>query len=173
MISADGSVGTKDEYVGQHLQLIIRQPCIDELPKLGDVCFRSKASWGYDEKFMEACRDELSFVAHDLTATQIALAEHRNKMVGVVQVEIVGHHANLLKLFVEPELLRNGIGRILFGWASDEAKQMGASRLIIESDPDAAPFYRRLGARDIGFAPSGSIPGRILPKLAFDLREPN
>jgi hypothetical protein len=45
----------------------------------------------------------------------------------------------------------------------------GAARMTIEADPDAAPFYRHLGARDIGLAPSGSIAGRVLPKLALDL----
>jgi hypothetical protein len=42
---------------------------------------------------------------------------------------------------------------------------MGADRMVIEADPDAAPFYRRIGAKDCGLVPSGSIPGRMLPKL--------
>jgi hypothetical protein len=46
---------------------------------------------------------------------------------------------------------------------------MGAHRMAIEADPDAAPFYRRMGAKDSGFAPSGSIPGRMLPKLIKEL----
>ena len=43
------------------MSLTIRAPTIDELPDLSDLCFRSKAVWGYDEEFMEACRGELSF----------------------------------------------------------------------------------------------------------------
>jgi len=38
---------------------------IDELPGLSDLCFRSKAVWGYDKEFMEACRGELSFDLRD------------------------------------------------------------------------------------------------------------
>ncbi len=41
--------------------------------------------------------------------------------------------------------------------------------MTIEADPDAAPFYRRLGARDTGLVPSGSIAGRWLPKLIVEL----
>jgi hypothetical protein len=48
------------------LPLTIRAPTIDELPSLSDLCFRSKAVWGYDEEFMEACRGELSFEPRDL-----------------------------------------------------------------------------------------------------------
>jgi GNAT superfamily N-acetyltransferase len=76
----------------------------------------------------------------------------------------------LLKLFVEPEVLRKETGKALFTWATDIARRMGAHRMIIAVDPNAAPFYRRMGARDAGTAPSGSIPGRMLPKLAFDVR---
>lgn len=47
---------------------------------------------------------------------------------------------------------------------------MGADELIIEADPDAAPFYKRMGAEDAGLVQSGSITGRLLPKLIKDLR---
>ena len=57
------------------LLLKIRPPRIDELTGLSDLCFRSKAVWGYDENFMEACRGELSFEPRDLELTPIAVAE--------------------------------------------------------------------------------------------------
>src|SRR3954471_22980233 len=59
--------------------LTIRPPTIDELSGLSDLCFRSKAVWGYDEEFMEACRGELSFEPRDLELTPIAVAEHDGK----------------------------------------------------------------------------------------------
>jgi len=73
------------------------------------------------------------------------------------------------ELFVEPAGLRNGIGRLLFDWTCDVSRDMGATELTIEADPYAAPIYRRMGARDDGFASSGSIPGRVLPKLVLNL----
>jgi len=141
----------------------------DELPSLTELCLRSKAVWGYDAAFLEACRAELTLGANDLTATHIAVAESADTVVGVVQVEIAGRTADLLKLFIEPEDFGNGTGRRLFDWACDVARDLGATNLTIEADPDAAPFYRRMGARDDGFAPSGSIPGRMLPRLVLDL----
>jgi GNAT superfamily N-acetyltransferase len=78
--------------------------------------------------------------------------------------------ADLLKLFVEPKALRSGTGRALLAWATDVAKKLGATRLTIDADPDAAAFYRGMGACDVGQTPSGSIPGRMLPKLAMNLR---
>jgi GNAT superfamily N-acetyltransferase len=151
------------------LLLTIRPPTIDELSGLSDLCFRSKAVWGYDEEFMKACRGELSFKPRDLELTPIAVAECDGKPIGVAQLKIVDDEADLLKLFVEPSALRSGTGKALLAWATGVAKKLGATRLTIEADPDAAAFYRRMGAYDVGQAPSGSVPGRMLPKLAMNL----
>jgi GNAT superfamily N-acetyltransferase len=151
------------------LFLKIRPPTIDELSGLSDLCFRSKAVWGYDVEFMEACRGELSFKPSDLELTPIAVAVHDGKLVDVAQLKVVDDEADLLKLFVEPSVLRSGTGKALLAWATDVAKKLGATRLTIEADPDAAPFYRRMGAYDVGQALSGSVPGRMLPKLAMNL----
>ena len=128
--------------------------------------------WGYDTAFLEACRRELTFRPDELAATAIAVAEDGNGIAGVAQVGMTDEDeaaADLLKLFVEPDRQRLGAGRALFAWAVEAARAAGARRLVIEADPGAAPFYRRMGARDAGFAPSGSIPGRVLPRLVLDL----
>ena len=152
------------------MQLIIRAPDIAELPALSELCVRSKAVWGYDAAFMAACRSELSFHPGDLASSQIAVAARNNRVLGVAQVKMKDRNeADLAKLFVEPAAMRGGVGQALFAWASDAAREMGASQMTIEADPDAAPFYRRLGARDAGLVPSGSIAGRMLPKLVLEL----
>jgi GNAT superfamily N-acetyltransferase len=146
---------------------------MDELPGLSDLCFRSKAVWGYDENFMESCRRELSFKLNDLELTCVAVAEQDGKPIGVAQLKVVNDEADLLKLFVEPGAIRSGTGKALLAWAIAAAKQLGTARLTIEADPDAAPFYRKMGAYDVGQAPSGSLPGRMLPKLAMNLSPKN
>ena len=148
---------------------MIRAPTIEELPGLSELCLRSKAIWGYNGEFLEACRSELSFDQRDLQLTSIAVAEDSGKVVGVAQVKVIGNEADLLKLFVEPCALRRGVGRTLLAWATNVAREKGATRLIIDSDPGATPFYRRMGAYHVGQAPSGSIPERMLPKLAINL----
>jgi GNAT superfamily N-acetyltransferase len=161
--------------LGPHIALecseppMIRAPAIEELGSLSELCLRSKAIWGYNEEFLEACRSELSFDQRDLHLTPIAVAEHGGEVVGVAQVKVIGNEADLLKLFVEPTALRHGVGRTLLSWVSNAAREKGATRLIIDSDPGAAPFYRRMGDYDLGQAPSGSIPGRMLPRLAINL----
>ncbi|MEZ5822178.1 MAG: GNAT family N-acetyltransferase [Xanthobacteraceae bacterium] len=151
------------------MQLTIRAPDTEELPALSELCMRSKAVWGYDAAFMEACRRELSFDVSDLASSQVAVAARGGSLLGVVQVRMTAEgEADLAKLFVEPAELRRGVGQALFAWARDVARGLGAVRMTIEADPEAAPFYRRLGARDAGLAPSGSVAGRMLPKLVLE-----
>jgi len=143
-----------------------------DLVALSALCFRSKAVWGYDAAFMEACRAELTLASCDLHDSSIQVAEIGGLIVGVVQVSMSGATASLEKLFVSPDAMRSGAGRRLFEWSVEAARERGARTLVIDSDPGAADFYRRMGARDAGRAPSGSIPGRWLPRLEFDLSHP-
>jgi GNAT superfamily N-acetyltransferase len=108
-----------------------------------------------------------------LQSGSIAIAERDGQIVGIAQIRVSGREADLLKLFVEPTALRIGIGQALFAWAIEAATQQGADRLVIEADPDAAAFYRQMGAKDAGLAPSGAIPGRTLPRLVKILPPPS
>ena len=151
-------------------ELQIRAAHLAELDLLNELIVRSKAVWGYDEAFLAACRDELRLRHNDLKETSVAIAECGGRTLGVAQVKTFEQEAELFKLFIAPEAMGTGAGRALFDWACGVALDDGAERLVIDSDPDAAPFYRHMGARDIGLAPSGSIPGRMLPMLAYALK---
>lgn len=141
----------------------------NELSSLSELCLRSKAVWGYDDAFMIACRTELTLRPDELQSTHIQVAECDSAIVGLAQVKVTGTDADLLKLFVEPALLGSGVGRLLFEWATARARGLGAVRMNIEADPDAAAFYEHLGARHAGFAPSQSIAGRMLPRMQMEL----
>jgi len=144
----------------------------DELPGLSALCLRSKAVWGYDDAFMAACRPELTLGPDELTSTHIQVAERDAMVMGLAQVKVTGIDADLLKLFVEPALLRSGAGALLFEWSVAKARSLGAVRMVIEADPRAASFYERMGARHAGVAASQSIPGRVLPRLLMELNKP-
>jgi GNAT superfamily N-acetyltransferase len=155
---------------GGLVSLVLRSPTVEELPTLSALCLRSKAVWGYDKDFLKACRSELTVEPCELLSSSIVVAEENGAIFGVAQIKVFGREADLLKLFVEPTMLRCGVGMKLFLWATSEATAMGADRMVIEADSDAARFYRRMGAKDCGVARSGSIPGRMLPKLVKELR---
>ena len=147
----------------------LRPPQEHELEALSALCLRSKAVWGYDPAFLDACRVELTIRPDELASSAVCVAEHAGALVGVAQITIAGATADLQKLFVEPGEIGLGVGKALFGWASSTAKSLGARHLTIDADPDAVGFYRKMGATERGTVASGSIPGRVLPHLVLEL----
>lgn len=140
-----------------------------EAADLTALCLRSKAVWGYDEAFMEACRAELTLTAEDL-GDDVRVAEIDGAVVGLAQISVEGTTAELEKLFLEPDLLKGGVGRRLFEWAAQTARARGARLIEIAADPGAADFYRRMGAVDDGEIASESIPGRWLARFTLGLQ---
>jgi GNAT superfamily N-acetyltransferase len=151
--------------------LAIRPARPDEAAGLSALALRSKAHWGYDAAFLERCRAELTLRPDDLAPRRAAVAELGGRVVGFVTVEGDPPEGEIGALFVEPDLIGSGAGagRALFDHAARVARAAGFARLRIDADPGAEGFYLRMGARRVGEAPSGSVPGRALPRLEYVL----
>jgi predicted N-acetyltransferase YhbS len=150
----------------------IRLARIDEAPGLSELCVRSKASWGYDEAFMALARVVLQVNPEQIAAGDVWVATGADGEVAGMVALGPGERPDTLdldKLFVEPQRIRSGVGSALVAHAIDEARRRGAKRLTILSDPYAAGFYERNGARLIGQAPSDAIPGRSVPLYEIKL----
>lgn len=143
----------------------LRHPASSDLADASALCLRSKAWWGYDDAFLAMCKTELTLTEADLARDRIIIAEDDRRMSGVAQVSMEDDGCYLEKLFVDTDRIGQGVGRILYDWAAKAARDLGAHELIVEADPDAVPFYERMGCVHAGEATSGSIPGRTLPRL--------
>ena len=144
----------------------IRLARVEEAVLLSDLCFRSKAVWGYDEPFMTLCREALSIDPLQIASGDVWVAMAANGgIAGVVELAAADEPGtlDLGKLFVEPRHIRSGFGHVLLAHAVAEARRRGAKRLSILADPNAARFYEQNGAAKIGDAPSDAIPGRFVP----------
>jgi GNAT superfamily N-acetyltransferase len=151
------------------MSLLLRAVLPGEAELLSDLCLRSKAVWGYDAAFMAACRAELTITHQDFARSQIEVAVQDGRVIAMAQLAQHGRIADIDKLFVDPEVLRSGAGRKLFAWCVETARAAGAVALTVVGDPGAAGFYRKMGMSEDGKEPSGSIPGRMLPKFSMGL----
>jgi GNAT superfamily N-acetyltransferase len=149
----------------------IRPARVDEAASLSKLSFSSKASWGYDAAFMEQCREELTVQPSYIEGHFVYVAEDQDGLLGFHALAHPDGEGRVVldSLFVSPAAQRKGVGRALFAHAVSTARSAGARQLVIESDPYAAGFYRAMGAEPAGTAPSGSIPGRLLPRLIVRL----
>ncbi|KND28808.1 GCN5 family acetyltransferase [Streptomyces europaeiscabiei] len=140
-----------------------------EAAALTELALRSKDHWEYDAEFLAACREELTVRPADVAARRTAVAEEDGRILGFTTLDGEPPRGALGMMFVEPDAIGRGVGRRLFAHTMDEARRLGFTRLTIDADPNAEPFYRAMGAVRIGATPSGSIPGRELPLLEVAL----
>jgi GNAT superfamily N-acetyltransferase len=151
------------------MDIALRPGRAEDCPGLTDLCLRSKAHWGYDADFMALCVPALTVTEANLGPRRLVLAEAAGAMLGMAELTVDGGVAELEKIFVAPEALGQGVGRALMDWAMARAREQGARRLEVLADPHALAFYERMGARQLGWAPSDAIPGRRLPRMAIAL----
>jgi GNAT superfamily N-acetyltransferase len=150
--------------------IAVRPARAGEAATLTALCVRSKAHWGYDAGFMRASADALTVAEDDIAAGRVLVAcGAAGRTTGVARIEPDGETAELGLMFVDPPAMGRGAGRALFEAAARLARSLGARRMIILADPNAASFYERMGARFLRNAPSDAIPGRLLPFYEYDL----
>ena len=141
----------------------------DEAAAISSLALRSKAYWPYTDEQLEIFRAELTLSAHDLERGRSHVVEHRDTPVGFYTLgELSPTRIELDHLFIDPEHLRRKLGHALFEHATALARACGFREMVIQSDPNAAGFYRELGAAFVRDTPS-SIPGRTLPLCHYAL----
>lgn len=145
----------------------IAAPQTDDAAELSALALRSKGHWGYDDAFLEACRDELTCTPADCASGDLFVGVCDSTIVGFGMVRGAGGDGELEALFVDPPWIGRGVGSRLLAHALDVARARGIVRLRLDADPGAEQFYTRHGARRVGEVASGSIPGRLLPRLEF------
>jgi len=92
----------------------------------------------------------------------VRVAERDGAVVGFAAVDPEARELEML--FVDPGAIGTGAGGALLRDALAAAREAGLDALLIESDPDAEPFYRSQGAQPAGTRTSWST-GRELPLL--------
>jgi GNAT superfamily N-acetyltransferase len=146
---------------------MIRRARQEESDALTSLALRSKAVWGYTDAFIERCRPVLTVTPEAIAEGRVFVAAIDGALAGVSVLRPREDGIELGMLFVEPAMLRRGIGAALLDHARAEARAAGYEALEIASDPDAEAFYLRRGAVRIGEVPSEVDAGRLLPLLSL------
>jgi ribosomal protein S18 acetylase RimI-like enzyme len=151
--------------------LKIRPATAADAMELTALAHRAKASWGYPADWIAAWRSDLTMTADYLAARRAFVAEHDGRAAGVLVFEEHADHWSVEHLWIDPDLQRRGLGRLLVRHGLALATRDRAARVHVLSDPYAEPFYLRMGAVRIGVepAPMPGAPERVLPVLEFRL----
>ncbi|HEY7004811.1 MAG TPA: GNAT family N-acetyltransferase [Gaiellaceae bacterium] len=149
-------------------EISLRPANADEGTELTELALRAKSHWGYDDCFLEKARADLTIDADTIRSARIYVLERGGATVGFHGLLGEPPQGRLEWMFVEPDSIGGGYGRLLWEDALARARAAGFRELIIESDRFAEPFYRAMGAERIGASPS-PVDGAPLPLLKVEL----
>ncbi|MFI9722526.1 GNAT family N-acetyltransferase [Streptomyces sp. NPDC052396] len=147
--------------------VLLRPARPDESQALTSLMRRSKAHWGYPQAFLDRVRDQLTITPAAIRDERVMVAERAGAAIGFYQLTGRPPCAHLEDLFLAPEVIGTGLGRLLWEHALASAAEAGCQELTLESDPHAEPFYLRMGAQRIGAREVA--PGRVLPVMRMVL----
>jgi GNAT superfamily N-acetyltransferase len=147
----------------------LRPARTDEAETLTELMRRSKAHWGYDAEFMRLAQDSLKITSAQIErAIAVYVVEEDGRALGFYQLKDVDGLCWLEDLFIEPDAMGKGCGKLLFEHAMQMAREQGYGAIEWESDPNAEAFYLKMGAESIGAKPVG-VHGRLLPIMRIRL----
>ena len=148
---------------------MIRRSSPEEAATLTTIALEAKRHWGYPEHWIKHWEADLTISSDFLRDNHVYVAEENGEIGGFYALCVADDKAELEHMWVTPALIGTGVGKELFLDAMERAAQLDVSSVEISSDPNAAGFYKRMGATQIGETDS-IVDGhtRKLPRLKIE-----
>lgn len=146
----------------------IRPASTDEAPTLTRISLQAKSFWGYPEHWITHWMDDLSVTPEFIRDNHVYVIEDEGQVKGFYALCVSGDKAELEHMWVTPASIGTGLGKILLLDAMDRAASLAVRTIELSSDPNAAGFYRKMGATQIGETESivdGTL--RKLPRMTI------
>ena len=148
---------------------MIRSASPEDAQTLTTIALDAKRHWGYPENWIKHWESDLTISSDFIRDNHVYVAEDNGEIRGFYALCVAGDKAELEHMWVTPAVIGTGIGKELFLDAMERAAKLNVNAVEISSDPNAAGFYKRMGATQIGEVDS-SIEGqpRKLPRLKIE-----
>ncbi|QJE95039.1 GNAT family N-acetyltransferase [Luteolibacter luteus] len=131
-----------------------------EAEVLTRIAFAAKRHWGYPECWIGQWAPLLTVTPASIAADEIFTVRRGGRILGFAVLKVEGGVLLFDGLWVLPDEIGRGIGAALFDEARRRAMAHGFDHFEVESDPNAAGFYERMGAVRIG-THATEIAGRV------------
>jgi GNAT superfamily N-acetyltransferase len=139
----------------------VRTAVPSELDALLELQRRSSLVWEEYREQLLAHPEVIEVPVDALAAGQVRAAVREGELIGFAGVLRVSAVVGELDgLFVAPELMRGGVGRLLVEDAVTIARDRGMVRLEVTANPRALGFYEK-----VGFVAAGEVPTQFGPGI--------
>lgn len=154
------------------LSFAFRRARIEDAALLTSIALAGKEYWGYPAEWMALWCHDLAVTPQYIRSEPVQVAEADGEVIGFVGLSTGENGRYLEHLWQRPEYIGRGMGRALFGEAVRLAREEAVDELRINADPNAVPFYLKMGAVRIG-QEIYHLPGGIwreIPLLLFSIK---
>ena len=150
---------------------MIHRASTENSETLTQIALDAKRHWGYPEHWIKHWESDLTISAEFIADNHVYVAEDEGEIRGFYALCLVNEKAELEHLWVRPSHIGTGIGKELFLDAMEHAAKLNVSEIELSADPNAAGFYERMGASQVGEIES-VIDGqpRKIPRMKIDVR---
>ena len=132
------------------MNLQIRRATPEQAEELSRIALAAKAHWDYPQRWLEIWRPQLTFRPQYFGENEGWVALVGETPVGFYTLQEKDGITSIENLWVSPEYMGKGVGKALFLHAVELARQRGNTTLQLEADPNAVPFYEKMGMHQIG-----------------------
>jgi GNAT superfamily N-acetyltransferase len=151
---------------------MIRPASADEASVLTEIAHDAKRHWGYPEHWIKHWESDLTISPDFIRDNHVYVAEEDGEIQGFYALSVAGSKAELEHMWVKPDRIGTGLGKDLFLDAMERAAALNVNAIEMSADPNAAGFYKQMGATQIGEI-DASIDGqsRTLPRMKRGLKD--
>jgi GNAT superfamily N-acetyltransferase len=147
-------------------EVTVRTASVDDLPVLRDLYRRSSLS-NVEDAAALSTHPELLVLGDDGVRagwTRVAVDGSGAALGFATAVPAAAYVLELEDLFVDPDAMRRGVGRLLVEDVVDRARQAGVERVEVTGNRAALRFYERMG-----FVADGEVPTLLAPGIRMHL----
>lgn len=149
------------------LKIIKANPDDDKI--LTEITKKSKAHWGYSDEQMEKWSQDLMISKDYIRNNEIYKLLVNNETIAYYSYFNINENTvKLDNLFVVPEEMGKGYGKMLMNDCINKTKKEKTAMIILEADPNAEKFYEGFGFLKISQIET-SIKNRFLPVMELKL----
>jgi GNAT superfamily N-acetyltransferase len=148
----------------------IRRATPHESAELTALAHAAKRHWNYPQEWIDSWKSDLTLTAEFISDNEVFVAIVDDAFAGCCALVVSESLAELEHMWIYPEQMGKGVGRALFEHTSRRASELGFIQLELSADPNAEPFYERMGATRIGDIPADMFgQSRVLPRMRVEL----
>lgn len=149
--------------------MFVREARVSEAGLLTEIAYRSMKVWRYPSVLNQAWQSRIGVNASFIKECMSYVVLIDGRIKGFWCQRPVQELSDA-RVFIEPDCINMGLGRVLFRAVRADALKRGLSFLTLVSDPNAIGFYEKLGFKKINERGSTVIVARMLPIMKFDLK---